>query len=863
MKNYRSNVIMRKLNLKVSILFLICLILLSVSAEATEKEPIRVACIGNSITYGAGLQNPFRDSYPGVLEQLLGTGYDVRNFGISGRTTLQKGDRPYVRERLYVEALDFAPDIVTIKLGTNDTKPWNWVHKGEFEHDLSELVRSFQTLETRPRVILCLPVPAPEGGKSINEETLVRDVIPSIRRVAHRSGAEVLDLHEALKPYYPRCFPDGVHPDAEGSRTIAQTLYACITQQPAPQVAALGAFPGKKSVWNGYERYDFVCAGREAIVVVPQKAAPGKPWIWRPAFFGAFPSVDLALLKEGFHVAYYDLTHLYGSPRAMRLGDVFYERMVQRFGLSSKVTLEGFSRGGLAALNWAAHRPDRVACVYVDAPVCDLSSWPGRERSNLWADMLEEWDVTDGEVTPDFKGNAFHSLPALAKHKIPIIAVCGDSDKVVPYQDNMRRLRDRYASMGGVVEVILKPGCDHHPHSLEQPEAVVDFIKRYQNGEAKYRHIMRRGTLANAFSKFEGEKKGTVAFLGGSITEMKGWHNMIMEDLKQRFPETTFTFIEAGISSTGSTPHAFRLESDVLQKGMPDLMFVEAVVNDHTNGFGPVEQVRGMEGIVRHALELNSVMDIVMLHFIYDPFIGMAEAGRRPDVVLNHERVANHYGLSSIDLIQDIFARMKDGQFTWKEFGGTHPAWVGHKYYAAAINALFDAEQQDRTEWKTEPHSWPEKPLDAFSYDKGCFVGIDQATHLKGFRIENDWTPQENSEASVDWAVQTQVVKTRKNFVHVPMLVADKAGASFRLEFEGRAIGLFGVSGPSAGVLEYSVDGSDWKRVDTHTKWSDGVYLPWVFMLEDELPAGKHTLKLRMAKGRRTGCWIRNFVVNR
>ena len=720
MKNYRSNVIMRKLNLKVSILFLICLILLSVSAEATEKEPIRVACIGNSITYGAGLQNPFRDSYPGVLEQLLGTGYDVRNFGISGRTTLQKGDRPYVRERLYVEALDFAPDIVTIKLGTNDTKPWNWVHKGEFEHDLSELVRSFQTLETRPRVILCLPVPAPEGGKSINEETLVRDVIPSIRRVAHRSGAEVLDLHEALKPYYPRCFPDGVHPDAEGSRAIAQTLYACITQQPAPQVAALGAFPGKKSVWNGYERYDFVCAGREAIVVVPQKAAPGKPWIWRPAFFGAFPSVDLALLKEGFHVAYYDLTHLYGSPRAMRLGDVFYERMVQRFGLSSKVTLEGFSRGGLAALNWAAHRPDRVACVYVDAPVCDLSSWPGRERSNLWADMLEEWDVTDGEVTPDFKGNAFHSLPALAKHKIPIIAVCGDSDKVVPYQDNMRRLRDRYASMGGVVEVILKPGCDHHPHSLEQPEAVVDFIKRYQNGEAKYRHIMRRGTLANAFSKFEGEKKGTIAFLGGSITEMKGWHNMIMEDLKQRFPETTFTFIEAGISSTGSTPHAFRLESDVLQKGMPDLMFVEAVVNDHTNGFGPVEQVRGMEGIVRHALELNSVMDIVMLHFIYDPFIGMAEAGRRPDVVLNHERVANHYGLSSIDLIQDIFARMKDGQFTWKEFGGTHPAWGGHKYYAAAINALFDAEQQDRAEWKTEPHSWPEKPLDAFSYDKGC-----------------------------------------------------------------------------------------------------------------------------------------------
>ena len=270
-----------------------------------------------------------------------------------------------------------------------------------------------------------------------------------------------------------------------------------------------------------------------------------------------------------------------------------------------------------------------------------------------------------------------------------------------------------------------------------------------------------------------------------------------------------------------------------------------------------------MEGIVRHALEANPRMDIVMLHFIFDPFIDMAEAGRRPDVVLNHERVANHYGLSSIDLIQEIFARMKDGQFTWKEFGGTHPAWGGHKYYVAAINALFDAEQQEKTGWKPEPHSLPEKPLDAFSYSKGCFAGIDQAVSLKGFRVERNWTPKENSEPSVDWAIKNKKVQTRKNFVNVPMLVADKAGTSLRLDFEGRAVGLFCVSGPTAGVIEYSVDGADWKKLDTHTQWSNGVYLPWVFMLEDELPAGKHTLKLRMAKGEKTGCWIRNFVVNR
>lgn len=103
----------------------------------------------------------------------------------------------------------------------------------------------------------------------------------------------------------------------------------------------------------------------------------------------------------------------------------------------------------------------------------------------------------------------------------------------------------------------------------------------------------------------------------------------------------------------------------------------------------------------------------------------------------------------------------------------------------------------------------------------------------------------------------------RSGFVHVPMLLADKAGASLRLEFEGCAVGLFVVSGPTAGVIEYSVDGADWKKLDTHTQWSNGVYLPWVFMLEDELATGKHTLRLRMAKGGKAGCWIRNFVVNR
>lgn len=168
---------------------------------------------------------------------------------------------------------------------------------------------------------------------------------------------------------------------------------------------------------------------------------------------------------------------------------------------------------------------------------------------------------------------------------------------------------------------------------------------------------------------------------------MQGWRTMIQQQLKQRFPYTEFEFVDAGIGSTGSVPGAFRIAHDVLGKGRIDLLFVEAAVNDHTNGFPPVEQVRGMEGEVRQALMKNPELDIVMLHFIYDPFIPMVKAGQVPDVILNHERVANHYLIPSINLTQEIAGRMLAGEFTWEQFGGTHPLPFGHRFMLRPLPA--------------------------------------------------------------------------------------------------------------------------------------------------------------------------------
>lgn len=610
----------------------------------------------------------------------------------------------------------------------------------------------------------------------------------------------------------------------------------------------------KKSEWNGCDRYDFTFKDRQVTVVVPKKAAKGNPWIWRPAFFDAFPSVDKALLEKGFHIVYYDVTHLYGSPRAVSLGTEFYKDITDRYGLSPKVTLEGFSRGGLFAFNWAAQNTDKVACIYVDAPVCNVFSWPGRKNATLWNDLLKEWNLTDAEME-HFKGNPIDNLAPIAAAGIPIISVCGDSDQTVPYKENMDVVRSRYLAAGGPVEVILKKGCDHHPHSLDNPEPVVDFILRQQPEYEKYLHYTLRGSLQNSFRKFEKERRARVAFLGGSITEMNGWRNMVEQQLQQRFPYTQFEWVEAGIGSTGTTPGSFRLQHDILSKGKIDLLFVEAAVNDDTNGFSALEQVRGMEGEVRHALESNPEMDIVMLHFIYDPFIPLIARRQMPDVILNHERVANHYLIPSVNLCQEIGERMQDGEFTWDDFGGTHPKPFGHKFYAAAIGHLFDEMWRGVSpEGPIVAHEIPVKPLDTYSYYNGDFIALEKARLNKGWELVGNWHPDNKAEK-------------RNGFVDVPMLEATRPGDRLTLDFRGKAIGIFCVSGPSAGILEYSVDGAPFKELDTFTQWSHNLYIPWVYMLETELEDTDHKLVLRISKKKNpasmgTECQIRNFVVN-
>src|SRR5205823_5631460 len=136
--------------------------------------------------------------------------------------------------------------------------------------------------------------------------------------------------------------------------------------------------------WNGYTRFDIRIDGRDCTVIGPDKPAAGKPWIWRTEFFGHESQADIALLSRGFHVAYMDVRNMYGAPVALDHMDRFYDGVVMQMGLSPRTVLEGLSRGGLFAFNWAARHPDRVAAIYVDAPVCDIKSWPGAQRAGKY-----------------------------------------------------------------------------------------------------------------------------------------------------------------------------------------------------------------------------------------------------------------------------------------------------------------------------------------------------------------------------------------------------------------------------------------------------------------------------------------------
>ncbi len=202
--------------------FYFLVFLLFYAGEASAAR-IKVACVGNSITENYNL--PVETKYPTFLQQYLGTeGYEVKNYGISARTLLKKGDFPYWNEARYTEVLNWKPDIVIIKLGTNDAKPHNWAFKDDFKGNYIEFVQSFKNLSSQPKIYLCFPIPTfPDNWINSDDRIITGEMIPIIREVAQETGSEIIDLHTPFEGRINLVF-DKVHPNAKGTNAMAQII---------------------------------------------------------------------------------------------------------------------------------------------------------------------------------------------------------------------------------------------------------------------------------------------------------------------------------------------------------------------------------------------------------------------------------------------------------------------------------------------------------------------------------------------------------------------------------------------------------------------------------------------------------------
>ncbi|MBQ9362474.1 MAG: alpha/beta hydrolase fold domain-containing protein [Bacteroidaceae bacterium] len=194
--------------------------------QMPAEDAVKVACVGNSITDGAGIDMAELLGYPAVLGRRLGGGYAVKNFGVSGRTLSNTGDRPYQKEQAWRNCLDWQPNIVVIKLGTNDTKSKNWATaKDDLISSLQQMVDSLNALPTRPRIILAAPIPAVTPNKfDIRDSIITTAIMPALQKFAKKKKLEYLDLHTQFQDDGKQLQSDGVHPTDKGAAQLADLV---------------------------------------------------------------------------------------------------------------------------------------------------------------------------------------------------------------------------------------------------------------------------------------------------------------------------------------------------------------------------------------------------------------------------------------------------------------------------------------------------------------------------------------------------------------------------------------------------------------------------------------------------------------
>ncbi len=246
----------------------------------------------------------------------------------------------------------------------------------------------------------------------------------------------------------------------------------------------------EETLWKGFKRYDFKYSDKQARLVIPDTPLPGNPWIWRARFPDWHTEADSMLVSEGYHLAYINTDNQFGSPAAIRIGNSFYDYLTHAYMLQEKVALMGVSRGGLFIYNWAKKNPEKVACIYAEAPVCDFKSWPAGFGESMgspddWERLKIEYGFVNDDEAKQYSNNPLDSLEILAENKIPVLHMISLKDKIVPVKENTLPLITNYIELGGIATVVPcnkgKQSSEGHHFTIETPRLVADFIKYHSN----------------------------------------------------------------------------------------------------------------------------------------------------------------------------------------------------------------------------------------------------------------------------------------------------------------------------------------------------------------------------------------------
>lgn len=237
--------------------------------------------------------------------------------------------------------------------------------------------------------------------------------------------------------------------------------------------------------WHGYTRHKFLFEGSEAWVVEPKSPNAFGRFSWCMMFPDAFTERCAApmLLSRGYYHVFLSVGNSFGAPSAVEKLHAFHTMLMRR-GLHSQAILIGISRGGLYAHRYAATHPEHVSVIYNDAAVLDYQSWPGGKGKGKgspsdWLELKKLYGFESDQQAAEYLHTPLKTLDILAKHKIAIVAVVGDEDDVVPSAENTLPAEQRYKELGGEFVVFHKPGVGHHPHGLDDPTPVADFIEKH------------------------------------------------------------------------------------------------------------------------------------------------------------------------------------------------------------------------------------------------------------------------------------------------------------------------------------------------------------------------------------------------